>query len=323
MQTLHSTLSQFELANLEELYQRLREIRSSIGSQQDVARILNHDQAQISRYERGKRIPSLSYIRLLSRCAGLPFTEEQYLLGLAGAGIPTRLPSPEQIKNGMEAYCRDIQNDWYPSIIVDHNFGIWVMNQAAYDVLGEIRTKEIIGQYVTVLEMIFSTELAYNPEVLVYEALTNQAYRTRVQQVALFKLFNIQRRHEAFYRNYPKHLGYIGKGSPRMSANSFLPIWNQLDIVNARGELQFKEGSVEIVGILPSREPVDIRYHQRIEPIPHLPMFCIIRFEPAHQFHYLFARYKWVSEKLIKLWEISDIKAIIQGIDNLNLIETA
>src|SRR5687768_2930018 len=134
MEKLHLTLGQFEIANLEELYERLRDIRASVGSQQEVARILNHDQAQISRYERGKRIPTLNYIRQLSRCAGLPFTEEQYLLGLAGAGIPTRLPSPEQIRNGMEAYCLDIQRDWYPSIIVDHNFGIWVMNQAAYDV---------------------------------------------------------------------------------------------------------------------------------------------------------------------------------------------
>ena len=323
MQKLQSTPSQFEMSNLEELYERLREIRAGIGSQQEVARLLSHDQAQISRYERGKRVPTLSYIRQLSRRAGLPFTEEQYLLGLAGAGIPTRLPSPEQIKNGMDAYCRDIQNDWYPSIIVDHNFGIWVMNEASYDVLGELRTKEIIGQYVTMLEMLFSRDIDYDTEKAVYEVVTNQAYRTRMQQIALFKLFNIQRRHEAFYRSYTKHLGYIGKGSPRIRPNGFVPMWNRVDIVNSRGELQFKDGSVEITGVLPSRESVDIRYHQRIEPIPHLPMFCIIRFEPVHQFHYLFARYKWVSEKLIKLWEITDIEPIIQGIDSLNLIEPA
>jgi transcriptional regulator with XRE-family HTH domain len=322
MKKLQATMNQVESANLEELYQRLREIRASIGSQQEAAKILNHGQALISRYESGKRLPSLAYIRQLSRSVGLPFIEEQYLLALAGASIPTRLPSPEQIINGMEAYGLDIQRDWYPSIIVDHNFGIWVMNEAAYDVLGEIRTKEIIGQYVTVLEMLFSTELDYSPESLVYEAVTRQALRTRRQQIALFKLFNIQRRHEAFYRNYPQHLGYIGSGSPRIRPNNFIPIWNQVDIVGARGELQFKEGSVEITGVLPSRESVNIQYRQRLEPIPHLPSFGIIRFEPFPKFEYLFARYKWISKQLLRLWEIADIEPIIRGIDKLNLIES-
>jgi transcriptional regulator with XRE-family HTH domain len=319
---MKASLSQADLANLEELYQRLREIRAGIGSQQEVARLLSHDQSQISRYERGKRVPPLAYIRQLVRHAALPFIEEQYLLALAGACVPTRLPSIEQIKNGMEAYCLDIQHDWYPSIIVDHNFGIWVLNEAAYDVLGEIRTKELIGQYVTVLEMIFSSELEYNPEILVHEALTHEAYRTRIQQIALFKLFNIQRRHEAFYRNYPEHLGYIGKGNPRIRPNTFIPMWQQVDVVGARGELQFKQGSVEITGILPSHGAVDIKYRQRLEPIPHLPSFGIIRFEPFPQFESLFARYKWVSKKLLRLWEISDIGSIMRGIDKLNLIES-
>src|SRR5687767_12850911 len=117
--------SQFELENLQELANRLREIREkSFGTQVDAQIKLNHDQGLISRYETGKRIPPLSYIRHLSRMAALAFTEEQYLLGLAGATIPTRMPSPEQIINGMDAYCTDIQRDWYPCIIVDHNFGI-------------------------------------------------------------------------------------------------------------------------------------------------------------------------------------------------------
>jgi hypothetical protein len=313
--------SQFELENLQELSRRLREIRENvIGTQVEAQKKLNHHQGLISRYESGKRIPPLSYIRHLARTATLSFTEEQYLLGLAGATIPTRMPSTEQIKRGMEAYCIDIQRDWYPCIIVDHNFGIWAMNNAAYDVLGEVRTTEIIGQYVTVLEMIFSNEIDYNSENLVYEVLTNEAFKTRLQQIALFKLFNIQRRHEAFYRDYPKHLGYIGKASPRIQAHHFIPLWNHVDIVNEWGELQFKGGSVEITGVLPSKGKVDIRYRQRLEPIPHLPSFGIIRFEPFHEFYPIFESYKQQGKKVLKLWDISDIEPIIIGIDRLNLL---
>jgi hypothetical protein len=222
MQKKKQKYSQFELENFQELAKRLQEIReTSFGTQLQAQKKLNHNQTLISRYETGDRVPPMSYIRHFSRKAALPFTEEQYLLGLAGATIPTRMPSSEQITKGMEAYCLDIERDWYPCIIVDHNFGIWALNNAAYDVLGEVRTVELIGQYMTVLEMIFSHEIDYNSQNLVHEALTNEAFRTRLQQIALFKLFNIQRRHEAFYRDYPRHLGYIGNAYPRIPSQSF------------------------------------------------------------------------------------------------------
>jgi hypothetical protein len=73
---------------------------------------------------------------------------------------------------------------------------------------------------------------------------------------------------------------------------------------------------------LPSHGAIDIKYRQRLEPIPHLPSFGIIRFEPFPQFESLFARYKWVSKKLLRLWEFSDIEGIMRGIDKLNLIES-
>jgi hypothetical protein len=168
----------------------------------------------------------------------------------------------------------------------------------------------------------FSEELDYNPQLLVYQALTNETLKTRLQQIALFKLFNIQRRHEAFYREYTKHLGYIGNLKPRIQAHQFLNFWNHVDIVNQRGELQFKEGSIEIKGVLPAKGSVEIRYRQRLEPIPHLPSFAIIRFEPFHEFYEIFQSYKQENKEIIRLWDIQqDISPILQGIDKLNLIE--
>jgi transcriptional regulator with XRE-family HTH domain len=325
MQTQEQKHRQFEFENLQELARRLREIReNALGTQLEAEKKLNLNQTLISRYENGRRKPPLNYIRQLSRMVNLPFIEEQYLLGLAGVTIPTRMPSPEQIKRGMEAYSADVQRDWYPCIIVDHLFGIWALNNAAYDVLGEIRTREIIGQYVTIFEMMFSEELDYNPQLLVYQALTNETIKTRLQQIAIFKLFNIQRRHEAFYRDYTKHLGYIGSLKPRINAQHFLNFWNHVDIVNQRGELQFKEGSIEIKGILPAKGSVEIRYRQRLEPIPHLPSFAIIRFEPFHEFYPIFEGYKQENKDIIRLWDIQqDIRPIIQSIDKLNLIDAA
>lgn len=320
MRNLERERKAFEDITRSDLCQRLREIRANLGTQEVVAALLNHDQSLISRYEQGKRIPSLNYIRQLARHVKLSYIEEQYLLGLAGVLVSTRMPSPEQIQNGMIAYCRDMQHDWYPSAIVDHNFGIWVMNEAAYEVLGEAFSKSLIAQYITILEMLFSADLHYNPEKLVHEAVSRTANQSRRKQIALFKLFNIQRRHEAFYRNYPQHLGYFGQDKPRIHAKSFLPIWHDVDILSAKGELQLKEGSIEISGILPAREKIDVRYRQRLEQIPHLPMFCIIRFEPLPKYEYLFARHKWVSDKIIKIWEITDIEPIIEGIDSLNLL---
>lgn len=320
MNNKDSKLKAFQDATQCELCQRLREIRGLLGTQEEAAIKLNHDQSLISRYENGRRIPPLNYIRQLARSAKLTYIEEQYLLGLAGVLIPTKMPSPEQIQKGIDIYCRDIQSDWYPSMIVDHNFGIWVMNEAIYEILGESLSKNLVAQYITVLDLLFGADLRYDAKKLVHEAITPEINQLRRQQLTLFKLINIQRRHEAFYRNYPQHLGYFGEGKPRIHSKSFLPLWYELDVLDTNDKYLFKDGGAEIAGLLPSRQDSDVRYRRRIEQAPHLPMFYIMRFEPLPRYEHLFARYKWVSEKMIKLWEIADIQPIIEGIDSLNLL---
>src|SRR5258706_10428454 len=92
----------FKIKKLEELQDCIRKARASVGTGTEVEKLVPYDQASISKFENGRRKPSLEYLRTLAQIAKVSYLEEMRWLGMAGYLPWTRMPSQERIPQELE-----------------------------------------------------------------------------------------------------------------------------------------------------------------------------------------------------------------------------
>src|SRR5690606_13394004 len=107
-------------------------------SQAKLAEALFVDENTIARWEQDVHRPgSIEIIEDISKQFSLSYSQEYFLLGLAGHVLKTRMPRLSQIKEVLGHYIIDIEENAFPSVIVDYRFTQWAKNSKAVLVNGD------------------------------------------------------------------------------------------------------------------------------------------------------------------------------------------
>lgn len=155
--------------------------------------------ATLSRWENGQRSPSSGYVHLLARALDVNYEEEIYWLGLAGHLAPTPIPTKKQIASVLEVYYKEIQDELLPALIVDHRNNVWALNAAASVFVGgyEVAVALMREKMVNLFSLFFDSEIHLETDLTKIDDL-------RRQQIVLFLMTNLYRRHEPFWQSYPE-----------------------------------------------------------------------------------------------------------------------
>jgi len=157
------------------------------------------EQKTLGNWEIGKQRPQPERLHDLARTLSINYEEEIYWLGLAGYIQSTIMPDDDQIEAILEIYYRDIQDYPFPAQILDYRNNYWAMNPATtaffggYDAAVSMMEKRIPN----IFELVFRSELGIGN---IFDNFEN----FRKQQIVLFILNNLHRRHEPFWQSYPQ-----------------------------------------------------------------------------------------------------------------------
>lgn len=311
---MQELIQSFRSRKQKELQARIRQARLKIGTGVDIASWLGVDQATISRFETGKRLPSADFLSRLARITGVSYVEELHWLGLAGYLPWTRMPSARQTIEGLELYCRDIAKDYYPSIIIDYRFTMWAMNPAAYSTFGYTAASELLTECLTMLHIVYSDKLGLIDRVL------NQREHTQRSQLVMFKAFNLNRRHEPFYERFPELMkNEIGVGT--RGSREFQHHWNATEVTDDIDTPRISEGGIEIVSD-PFHIQQSLLFRQRLERTFHLPQFAFLRWEPHSKgaVEAFLHSDRIENRGVLKLWDLIDVNPLIERYDRENLM---
>ena len=147
--------------------------------------------------EKDRRIPKPDTIDKLGTCLGLNYVEVNYLNGLAGHILPTRLPPRDYVIETLNAIAEALADFPYPAYVVDYQFRVWLANRAtAMFTGGNLDTlRGLVAKPLNTFDMIFDSRLGMRERI---EAL----HYVEIDQVFRFKATNSFRQHEPFYQNF-------------------------------------------------------------------------------------------------------------------------
>lgn len=275
----------------------------------------------LSKWENGHQRPETDNLQALAELLQLSYTEQFMWFGLAGYIPLTTLPSREQIAQQLVCYSDDVAQDPFPSVVVDYRFTLWVLNASAVNVLGGYASAAAIlaAHFPTVLDVVFRDEVGISNFV------TSNLDQARRLKVRLFKLYNINRRHEPFYRRFLDLMReHLGPCYPK-----FEQVWRATDIGLEPIRHKFNEGIVEVSGYLTPEEESPLVFKLRLEPTFHFPQFAIMRWYPAVMDAEIARQIEGInsqreSDQAIRLWEVADVQPLLdryQAENSLRLVE--
>lgn len=252
----------------------------------------------VSRWERGIQRPNdVLSIQLISQKLTLSYLEEHSLLVAAGFILPTKMPRLEQIKLGLAPYIKDIQTDIFPSVIIDYHFTRWVLSPSAVSVGGYEQTIQEVSSNPSLFSPIF------NSTTVVHYSHQNTA--TQIAQIKLFFVMNALRKQELWFRNYPNFIHNI------LTYDGYLifkHIWNSITNDVERGKINIFSDALKSIDAKPTvGENELVRWKQRIDILPDLPQFAIMRFLPVDKesvITWIKSKQNADTERLISLWDM-------------------
>jgi transcriptional regulator with XRE-family HTH domain len=173
----------------------------------------------VSEIEKGWRVPEAETISRWVRACGGTMNDDYYLRGLAGYLPPTHLPDINQILAVLKQIDHDsVSKHPYPSYIVDYRNWVWTFNNVCqiYFDHNEGLIHDLVGRPVGLFHLMF------DPRLPVRQKLTDTD-GFFVRQVTLFKMMNMKRQHEPFFKNYAEE---IGRTLLPPQAQEFKRVWN-------------------------------------------------------------------------------------------------
>jgi transcriptional regulator with XRE-family HTH domain len=265
--------------------------------------------AHVSQIENGLRLPQAETIqRWVIACEG-SMSEMYYLLGIAGYLPPTKFPPKQAFIPTLELVdLKTLINHPYPAYIVDYRSVLWVVNSAtALFISDATPVTAFVGGAYSLFHFIFDPRLPVRNRIHNWEE-----YHRR--QLLLFKMYNMLRQHEPFYKNFVEDTG-----------KRLLPE-NAAELRRSWEETPMDAVDLEVL----NREPIllqltpdiVIQFHHHTENIFNIAdLFIVIRFEPdANTPQEYLQVLEAICEPLrgkpsAKLWEQIDIDSLIEHYD--------
>ena len=177
----------------------LRESRKlSAGDVQELRGYLREQTAPVYRWESGKHktIPGPKLIIELGAVLKLSTADITQLLGLAGHLPETMLPPQKYVLQVLDMVAQQIQDYPLPAYVLDFRGNYWVVNPAAmsfFSYKSDVIAK-MMESRVNVFDFIFNHALGFSDQVQGIDSLQRD-------QVFRFKMTNLFRQHERFYKN--------------------------------------------------------------------------------------------------------------------------
>jgi transcriptional regulator with XRE-family HTH domain len=262
--------------------------------------------------EKDRRVPKPDTIDKLGKCLGLNYLEVNYLNGLAGHILPTRLPPREYVIDTLDAIGEALKTFPYPAYVVDYQFRIWLANRAtALFTGGDLDVlRDLLARPLNTFDMIFDSSIGMRGQI-------DELHYAEIDQVFRFKATNSFRQHEPFYLNFLDDMR-------RLEPDDYRALRTAWEAIDANSVTSYR--SLDMREYLARLEHGDIRlvfsqgkvaFHIRADSVLHLrDLFTIVTIAPVATA--LYADNRRLAEQVsrqfapdegssIKLWELMDI----------------
>lgn len=150
----------------------------------------------IIRIEKGQSHPDLTTLERWLDSLDASASERYLAIGLAGYLSHTIWPSLKEIKVVIGEYAQGLSEHPYPAYIVDYGLNVWAINDLTRSITGSNTPENLLRQQIDLFDCFYNSTL--NIPVGQHDRLQSSR-----EQIRRFKVLNIQRQHEPFYRAYP------------------------------------------------------------------------------------------------------------------------
>jgi transcriptional regulator with XRE-family HTH domain len=267
--------------------------------------------SHVSEIEKGRRTPEAeTIVRWVRACEG-SMNDEYYLTGLGGYLPMTKLPNLTDLLAVLNQINQDsVSRHPYPSYIVDYRNWVWGFNsvcQIFFDE-GDGTIHDLIARPVSLFHLMFDPRLPVRNKLV-----DGESFQAR--QIALFKMMNMKRQHEPFFKNFAEE---ISKDLNRQQAAEFKRLWNSASLsLNGVGAMH-REQLIACFSL-----DIEITFNIFAENIYNFQdLFAVIRLEPDRELttpqnlaelDAMCAPYRGMPSAL--LWEGSDFEGFVKRHD--------
>jgi transcriptional regulator with XRE-family HTH domain len=277
----------------------IKEARTQAGLlQKDIVVGLDLGDFQtISKWENGRGVPSANNLIRLARLLGVSYSEQNYWMGLAGYTPPTDMPTEAQIKEELKIYVDIIAQEFLAAGIIDYRFTVWALNLPGISIFGLEKTQKLLRGYGNEFEWVFDPLM---------DSLTTSVDSFQKQIIAWFKLFNLHRRHEPFFKKYPSCL----KNNLGNQYEAFEQLWHETPIDDPQYLVNLSRQPIPSIYFIEGERHI-VNLTLDFQPTYHFPQFGIMRFVPSEIPKSLLFTPQAGMPQVITLWDEVDVQPLI------------
>lgn len=176
------------------------------------------------RFVSEERIPRQTTIDKLMQALELNYEDRIYLYGLAGYLPPLIEPTQEEKERNVGRLGVYIKKSSIPTLILDYKYKIWSANSAIARMtsIQDTDISDLIRDEVSLLEIVFNRKLGFQPKI-------KDWMETATDVIRDFVSFNILRRHESFFQEYPECLDHCEGFREIWKKAQYNPYFNRLE----------------------------------------------------------------------------------------------
>lgn len=253
----------------------------------------------VSRWENDREKPTIDTLVEIARVINARDDELHELLMLE-RNVETHFLPWEITLPQLESIAKDMENLPYPAYLLDYRGRFWAVNAGISQIVGmpleAMRRLLQTYQQISFLDVVFNRHLGFKAKFKNFEVLAKQ-------QIARYKMMNLYRRHEPFYRNM---LARAKEQLPeREDYEQFKRLWLEAD------ENKFHELVTGIwVSVVLQHNDSEQRYWLHVDPIFQLgkDLFVVVWYRPED-----WRMLPAVPQEVLRLWKIVDVHQVFAG----------
>lgn len=250
----------------------------------------------VSRWENDREKPTIDTLVEIARVTNARDDELHELIMLERK-VETHFPPYAITLPQLKSIAKDMANLPYPAYLLDYRGRFWAVNAGISQIVGvpleTIRAMLQIYQQISFLDVVFNRHLGFKAKLKNFDLLARQ-------QIARYKMMNLYRRHEPFYRDIlvraraqlPEPEDY----------EQFKRLWHEVD------ESKFHELVTGIwVSVVLQHNASEQRYWLHVDPIFQLgkDLFVIVWYRPED-----WRMLPAVPQEVLCLWDIVDVRQV-------------
>lgn len=208
-------------------------LRKGWTQAQMASKLINTRRETLSRWESGKSLPPLEKLIEIA-CLTEATDAETVCLILLERGVQTRFPPPDVLLPQLERVAEQLASTPFPAYLLDYRGRFWAINAAVAQMIDEpLESLEALLQAsrydpIDFLDITFNSNLPFKRKLVNFEQIAHQ-------QIAVFKMVNLYRRHEPFLQ---KFLQRAEKRFPREDFAYFKAVWQRIEEQNVHNVLE-------------------------------------------------------------------------------------